>query len=319
MAENTENTGESLNQVAEKGVAQPQIETNETSQLNEAPQSGEQTAISENESSADQSLEEIPLDKLEEKLSRPAEKQTTEEDKKQEEEVKTEPTQVDASQEALNKQNKTNRSENRYQQLANENRLLKQQLDEQKRAGMQSLAKEVGLPKPPWKNDQSKPIVPKLEVQPGTEITQEQYQQHVSEAAKKIAAAEIEAYKLQAQEEIEKQQKIVQLDESMNYIKQRYPELDPEHPNYSQEADEMIGQIVASMGQVDPAGIKQRVDQIMALRGQSVQVGQAQATQTLAKQMAESAVIPNSSIREQSASLDDISLDKLEQKLGVVS
>ena len=314
MAENTENNGQNLDQVAEMEVAPPQVETTEVSQeeTQEGPQSGAETA--------DSSAETMDLDKLESKLSEKTGEQTAEEPK--EEGVKEAPkAEGESEKPLLNNQDKPSRSENRYQQLANENRELKQQLQNAQRQSMGQLAGEAGIPIPPWEKDKTngKSPIPALNVQPGTELTPEQYQEHVAQAARQMADAQIAAHELQMQDQAQRQQQVVQLDESMNYIKQTYPELNPENSSYSVELDETVGQLVESLGQVNPAVIKQRVDQIMALRGQAVQDGAERANSTMARQMSEQAVIPGSPVQEIATDLNEVDLDKLESQLGVVS
>lgn len=315
MAENTEDSGQSLNQDAVAEVAQPQAGTNEVSESEsrQEPQSGETTASSQTESESE-SAESMDLDKLEEKLT----------DKKADDQTVDKPLSKSTgeSQNALAQENnKSSRSENRYQQLANENRELRQQLGLVQRQSLGYLAQEVGIPAPPWEQEKNnqQPIIPPLDIEPGSELTPQQYQQHVAAAAEKMAQAKISAYELEAANTMERQQQILQLDESMNYIRQKYPELNPNHPNYSLDVDEMVGQIVESMGQVNPAAIKERVDQVMTLRGQSLQAGQEKATAELAKQRSEAAVIPGTSINETTADLNNIPLDDLEKMIGVAS
>lgn len=311
MAENALDNGQ-LDQVAVNEVAQSQAETEETK--TEVTQGESQSTGESANSSTDsktEDVESIDLDKLEAKLT---EQET---DNKATDELKDLSNDESQKQALKQKENKQSRSEARYQQLANENKNLREQLQAAQFNREQDLANEIKIPAPPWRGGSSEKKPSTIEVEPGAEITQEQYQQHIEQVAQEMAAAQVSAYQLQVQDRLNRQQQAIALNDDINYLKNKYPELDQSNANYSYELDKLIGQIVENTIAVNPALVKSTVDGVMQLRQQSLQAGQSRASAELNQQRSQGALIPSASNAEP-VDVNKLSLSQLEEKLGIV-
>lgn len=311
MAENALDNGQ-LDQVAVNEVAQPQAEAEETE--TEATQGESQSTGESANSSTDsktEDVESIDLDKLEAKLT---EQET---DNKATDESKDLSNDESQKQALKQKENKQSRGEARYQQLANENKNLREQLQAAQLHMEQDLANEIKIPTPPWRGGSSEKKPSGIEVEPGAEITQEQYQQHIEQVAQEMAAAQVSAYQLQVQDRLNRQQQVIALNDDINYLKNKYPELDQSNANYSYELDKLIGQIVENTIAVNPALVKSMVDGVMQLRQQSLQAGQSRANAELNQQRSQGALIPSASNTEP-VDVNKLSLSQLEAKLGIV-
>jgi len=145
-------------------------------------------------------------------------------------------------------------------------------------------------------------------IEPGTEVSQEQYKADVVKTAQSIA-----------QLEVRKQNVINTINKEANESMQEFPELDPKSDVFDTELSESITDSVKAQIQVNPsASVKKLVTRLMKPYKSSIKRQVAESTETIAKQVSESAQRP-SQVKGQEKSFDDLSIEEMEQKLGVVN
>lgn len=146
------------------------------------------------------------------------------------------------------------------------------------------------------------------QVNPGEELTQEQYQQHVASTA-----ASIVDLKLKQQDAINR------INSEANEALRSYPELDPESDSFDPDLSESITAAVEANVRANPysAQVKGFVDKLMKPYKRSVSRQVGEAGETLAKQVSQAAVKPTA-VRKPDKNLEEKSVEELEQELGIV-
>lgn len=146
------------------------------------------------------------------------------------------------------------------------------------------------------------------QVNPGEELTQEQYQQHVASTA-----ASIVDLKLKQQDAINR------INSEANEALRSYPELDPDSDSFDPDLSESITAAVEANVRANPysAQVKGFVDKLMKPYKRSVSRQVGQAGETLAKQVSQAAVKPTA-VRKPDKNLEEKSVEELEQELGIV-
>lgn len=144
-------------------------------------------------------------------------------------------------------------------------------------------------------------------VEPGAEITREQYEADVIRKAHDAAFLEVQKERV-----IDKINKEAQ--ESMA----THPELDPKSEVFDKDLSDTITESVRAQIQVNPtASVKTLVNRLMKPYRRSVEKQVAETTATVAKQAAESALRP-SQVKTTEKPFEELTPQEMEKKLGVV-
>ena len=307
MAENDENV-QNLDQDGETGV---------TPQTDDGNAPSEETQAVQPEESGDKPLEEMSLEELEAKIQTGDAEQKADGDRQQTDSSQTpeKPTTPPALLQPDSPET-SHKAQSRWQQLANSNRAKDEEIAAL-RAQIQSLqTRNLNIPAPPWETDptaSAKPL-PLPEVKPGMEITPEIYNQHVQAQAQAIAQGHIQAAKLQMEAQAARQEQARSLNEAVSYIRQAYPELDPNSRQYSRELDEKVGTLIEGTINNNPAALRKQVDAIMGMRAATLNTERQH--QEISKQAAQSALIPGSSIEEKPIDYNALTLEQIEKMAG---
>lgn len=145
------------------------------------------------------------------------------------------------------------------------------------------------------------------QVEPGAEVTQDQYKADVVRTAQSIAQLEVAKERL-----IDKINKEAQ--ESIS----THPELDPKSEVFDKELSDTITESVRAQIQINPsASVKKLVNNLMKPYRRSVEKKVAETTEQVAKQVSESALRP-SSVKPTEKPFESLSLKEMEAKIGVV-
>jgi hypothetical protein len=145
------------------------------------------------------------------------------------------------------------------------------------------------------------------QVTPGTEVTQEQYQNDISARADQIVQLRM------------KQKEVLDRvnEESRDSVK-TYPQLDPSSEEFDHELSESISTATMAMISRTPtASVKKFVTSLMKpyLRSVGREVGKAQGE--MAKQVTQAALRPTT-VKAKEKTISEMSIKELEEKLGVV-
>lgn len=176
-----------------------------------------------------------------------------------------------------------------------------QEAEEQAQSLAQRIAELTGSSEPQGYRPYQPPI------EPGTEYTPEQYQQHVAAAASSIVDL-----KLKQQSAIHRIQTETQ--EAVRV----YPELDPSSESYDRELSESITEAVEAKVRANPysANVKTYVDKLMKPYKRAVSKEVGRVSEKLATQVSQAATRPTS-IKKSEKSLEEKSIAELERELGI--
>ena len=180
------------------------------------------------------------------------------------------------------------------------------ELSQQKKAGdeqIKSLQTRIDeLTQPP--EEQSE-----ISVQPGSEISPEQYKQDVTKTADSIVKLRMKQF--EAETRIKS--------ETVDSIK-TYPQLDPASAEFDQELSDTVTEAVEAHVRVNPynATVKKFVDRLMKPYGKAIEKEVGEATEKIAKQVSEAAVRPTS-VRKTEKTADEMTVAELEAKLGILN
>ena len=218
----------------------------------------------------------------EEVLETPEESESTEEETKEEEKTETEEAPKKGANQRIRKLNeKAKQAEAKAQSLA------------------ERLAELTGSVEPTQYTPQ---------VQPGAEISPEQYQSDVLKAADGLVTLRI------------KQSEAVNRinNEAVDTIR-AYPELDPESDSFDRELSDSVTEATEGYITKNPYGaqVKKFVDRLMRPYKRAVNKEVGKETENIAKQVSQSALRPTS-IRQPEKKVEDMTPDELEQELGIV-
>jgi hypothetical protein len=188
---------------------------------------------------------------------------------------------------------KPTRAERRIRDLVNENKRLKEQSNQ------------------PFQGFQQPPTLPVIE--PGQELTEEQYQQHVVQAADAIAG-------LRTQQQLDQFKAEANLDRDVEVLPKQYPELDETSSEYNPVLVEKVEAAFKSRafqnGQLNPnvrlADVaKDFVDVARAAAKKST----ADLKNAVARSADETSIRPTSERREETP-FDSLSEKEMEARLG---
>jgi hypothetical protein len=150
------------------------------------------------------------------------------------------------------------------------------------------------------------PYIPPVE--PGQEINQEQYKQHVLQTAGTMVDLRIR-----------QSEAINRINNEAGQAIRKYPQLDPDNESFDKELSEAVTEATINNVRANPytASPKQIVDRMMKPYLRSVTKEVANQTENIAKQVSGQALRPTS-ISKGEKSAKDMSTEELEKKLGVV-
>lgn len=144
-------------------------------------------------------------------------------------------------------------------------------------------------------------------IEPGAEVTQDQYKADVVRTAQSIA--QLEVAKERAIERINKEAL-----ESMN----DHPELNPKHELFDKELSDTITDSVRAQIQMNPtASVKKLVNQMMKPYRRAVDKKVAENQETIVRQASETAMRP-SQVKTVEKPFEELSEQEMESKLGIV-
>ncbi len=146
------------------------------------------------------------------------------------------------------------------------------------------------------------------QIQPGQEVTPEQYRQHV------ISQADALVNLRMAQSDA-----VHRINSEASETIRKYPQLDPENESFDKELSESVTEATEAYVRANPYGasVKKFVDKLMQPYQRAVTKEVGRATSTIAKQVSEGALRPTS-IRSGEKQAKDMTPEELEKKLGVV-
>lgn len=213
-----------------------------------------------------------------------------------EEEAKTEEVKTDDSKKL------SKRAENRFRNLANKVRELETQ-------------KQPDIPPeftPPWMREQHQPLV-----QPGQELTPEEYEQHIVAKANAIVELQMSRYQQQMAQQRKAEEAALKLDKETQEIESKYGELNPDSEHYNEKLSErIIKQVKRELSRNPYASVKEIVEDLMAIREDGRNRGASEVTESTIRQMSEGAVTPSG--RESSGTKDpkEMSLEEIAAQVG---
>jgi len=170
----------------------------------------------------------------------------------------------------------------------------------------QSLAQKLeeltsGVPEPA----KNLPYTP--QVQPGAEVSPEQYQADVTKTADALVQLRLNQYKV-----------VENINKEAEKAVKEYPELDPESDQFDKELNESVTEAALSYVRANPYGsVKRFVDKLMKPYKRSLMKEVAEETETITKQVSQAALRPTPS-KKIDKTYDDMSIKELEKELGVV-
>jgi hypothetical protein len=219
----------------------------------------------------------------EEVLETPEETESTEEEPKEEEETETEDAPKKGANQRIRELNqRAKQAEAKAQSLA------------------ERLAETTGSVEP------STQYTP--QVQPGAEISPEQYQSDVLRAADGLVTLRIK-----------QSEAVNKINTEANEALRAYPELDPDSESFDKELSDSITEAVDAQVRVNPytTSVKKVVDNMMKpyRRAVSKQVGKE--TENMARQVSQSALRPTA-VRQQEKKTEDMTIAELEAEIGIV-
>lgn len=144
-------------------------------------------------------------------------------------------------------------------------------------------------------------------IEPGAEITPEQYRQDVARQAQAIT-----------QLELNKERIINRVNKEALEAEKAHPELDPTSDVFDEDLSKTVTEVVRDQVLANPnASVKKLVDQMMKPYRKAIEKKVAEETETITKQVSETAARP-SHVKTKEKSLDDMTVEELEEKLGFV-
>jgi len=144
-------------------------------------------------------------------------------------------------------------------------------------------------------------------IEPGAEVTQDQYKRDIVQTAQSIAQIEIQKERI-----LEKINK-----EALESISE-HPELNPKSEVFDKELSDTITESVRAQIQVNPtASVKKLVNNLMKPYRRAVEKKVAEEAVTVAKQVSESALRPTQ-VKAVEKPFEELTPEEMEKKLGVV-
>lgn len=154
------------------------------------------------------------------------------------------------------------------------------------------------------------------QVEPGSEITPEQYQKDVMSAAQTITQLEINKLRAeQAQKEY-----VENFDRDVAYTESKYSELNADSPNYDSKLSEKVANMYEKLSAKNPnIRLRDIVDDVMEVAERKSTRATAQTNSQIKRQADESALKTTTTAKPAAKTAEEKSLAELEQELGYVS
>lgn len=229
----------------------------------------------------------------------PALEQTPEEAEELFEEAESTETVETESNEAETEDSSKKGANQRIRELANKAK----QAEQEKEALASRLAALTGSDEPVGEFPQYQP-----QVEPGTEISPEQYQADIMRAADSLVSIRIK-----------QQDAINRINREAEQSIKAFPQLDPSSGNFDKELSDTIAEATEAYVKQNPysASVYKFVEKLMKPYNRAVENGVSQVTENVAKQVSEAALRPTQ-VRQTEKSIKDMTPEELEQKLGIV-
>jgi hypothetical protein len=143
-------------------------------------------------------------------------------------------------------------------------------------------------------------------IEPGAEVTQDQYKRDIVQTAQSIA-----------QIEIQKERILDRINKEANESIADHPELNPKSEVFDKELSDTITESVRAQIQVNPtASVKKLVNNLMKPYRRAVDKKVAEETATVAKQVVETALRP-SQVKSVEKPFSDLSVEEMEKRLPI--
>lgn len=156
---------------------------------------------------------------------------------------------------------------------------------------------------------EEQPVAPvyQPQVEPGKEVSIEQYKQDVAKTANSIVDLKL------------KQERIInRVNTEANQAMAEYPELNPNNDRYNAELSETVTEAAMAYIKSNPTGsLKKFVDKLMKPYKKAVTKEVGQATENIAKQVSQTAIRPTPAPKGEKK-FEDLSIPEMEERLGVV-
>jgi hypothetical protein len=150
--------------------------------------------------------------------------------------------------------------------------------------------------------------MPQSTLEPGAEITPEQYRADVARQAQAIT-----------QMELQKERIINRVNKEAMESMKAHPELDPSSDSFDKELSDTVSETVKAQFLANPnASVTRLVNQMMKPYRKAVDKKVAQQTEVITKQASESAIRP-SQVKVGETPFEKLSQKEMEEKLGIVS
>lgn len=141
-----------------------------------------------------------------------------------------------------------------------------------------------------------------------SEVTPEQYRQHVLQQADSIV-----------QLRMKQSETMNRIENESSDVMRKYPQLDPENESFDEELSGTITDAIEAQVKLNPysTSVKSIADKLMKPFNRAVDNGVAQEKETIARQVSETALRPTN-VRKQEKSASEKSIADLEAELGVL-
>jgi hypothetical protein len=145
------------------------------------------------------------------------------------------------------------------------------------------------------------------QVEPGTEVTPEQYKSDVMRTADALVQLRLN------------QQKVVDnINSEANKAIKEYPELDPDSDQFNKELNDTVTEATLALVRSNPtASVKKFVDRLMKPYKKSLTKEVAEETETITKQVAAQSLRPTPMVKSNKNDREK-TIEELERELGVV-
>ncbi len=145
---------------------------------------------------------------------------------------------------------------------------------------------------------------PQSQVQPGSEVTPEQYQADVTRTADALV-----------QLRLHQQKTIDRINSEASEAIRTYPELDPESESFDKELSNTVSEATLAMVRVNPqVSVKQFVNKLMKPYQASLNKAVGKESENIAKQVSQTALRPTS-VPSADKKAEDMTVEELEKKL----
>lgn len=142
----------------------------------------------------------------------------------------------------------------------------------------------------------------------GSEVTPEQYRQHVLQEADAVV-----------QLRMKQSESLSRIQSESSSVMRKYPQLDPESDSFDKELSETVTDAIEAQVKLNPysTSVSSIADKLMKPFIKAVNNGVAQEKETIARQVSETALRPTN-VRKQEKSASEKSIAELEAELGVI-